>query len=428
MDRYLFFSFEAHSRMFAGQQGHEMSITDSDCDLPPPENASAFPPPEPEARVALHAKLYNWAVLHARVIRLLRDSSFLSAEEIDRLDERINAQYEKMPTLGTLNPEFPNNPPWYLDNHIFLHNTKFRVYRHNLTPHGPLPLRMTALNRCIDFAKEASDHIRERFKDEDEAESKEEAQEYNRRVIRILYPEHCQYLLSSAMYLVVAKLWTSALPLVKALRTIGDKLPFNKCCCRYLWGVIIWAEGRDSVFEMAYRAKEGQLADEDEEILALIAADMHQDARAWEAVWQKDDDKKPPILDMSPMSEEMEMENAEDVVSVSETSDVRSGTSFKTSAVTSEGEQPQHASEIEIEVEMVPTPVLSNRWSGEDESWDSMLRYIREKAEEERQMEDITTAEVINVTTGMSLTVASATLATTDKDTIQRRMSIHNFL
>ena len=415
--------------MFAGQQGYEMAITDSDCDLPPPENASTFPLPEPESRVALHAKLYSWAVLHARVVRLLRDSSFLSPEEIEKLDEKINAQYEKMPTSGTINTEFPNNPPWYLDNHIFLHNTKFRVCRHNLTPNGPLPLRMAALHRCIDFAKEASDHIRELFKDEDEAESKEEAKEYNRRVIRILYPEHCHYLLSSAMYLVVAKLWTLALPLVKALRTIGDKLPLNKCCCRYLWGVIIWVEGRDSILGMANRAKEGQLADEDEEILALVAADMHQDARAWEAVWQKDDDKKPPTFDMSPMSEEMELEHTEDLVSVSETSDVRSGASFKTSAVTSEGDQLQHESEIEIEVEMVPRPVLSNQWSGEDESWDSMLKYIREKSDEERQMEDIKSAEVTNVTTGMSLTVASAaTLAPTDEDTIQRRMSIHNFL
>lgn len=414
--------------MFAGQQGYEMSVTDSDCDLPPPDSAPTLPQPEPESRVPLHAKLYSWAVLHARVIRLLRDSSFLSPEEIEKLDERTNAQYEKLPALGTLNADFPNNPPWYLDNHIFLHNTKFRVYRHNLTPNAPLALRMAALHRCIDFAKEASDHIRERFKDEDEAESTEETQEYNRRVIRILYPEHCQYLLSSAMYLVVAKLWTSALPLVKALRTIGNKLPINKCCCRYLWGVIIWAEGRDSVFGMANRAKEGQLADEDEEILALVAADMHQDARAWEAVWQKDDDKKPPILDMSPMSEEMEMEHTEDVVSVSETSDVRSGASFKTSGVASEGEQLQHASEIEIEVEMDPRPVLSTRWTGEDESWDSMLRYMREKSDEERQMEDIKTAEAAHVTTGMSLAVASATLTTTDKDTIQRRMSIHNFL
>jgi hypothetical protein len=162
------------------------------------------------------------------------------------------------------------------------------------------------------------------------------------------------------------------------------------------------------------------LADEDEEILALVAADMHQDARAWGAVWQKDDDKKPPTLDISPMSEEVEIDHREDLVSDSETSNIRSGASFKTSEVTSEGEQPQLASEVKIK--MNSRPVRSNRWNCEDETWDSMLRYICERSDEERQMKDIKTVEAANVTTGMCFAAASETL------TIQQRMSIHNIL
>jgi hypothetical protein len=221
------------------------------------------------------------------------------------------------------------------------------------------------------------------------------------------------------MYLIVAKLWTSVLPLVEALRTIGSKLPINECCCRYLWGVIIWAEGKDSVLEMASRVKESLLADEDEEILALVAADMHQDAWAWKAVWQKDNDKKPPTLDIS------QIDHPEDLVSVSETSNIRSGTSFKTSEITSEGEQPQLASNVSIK--MNSRQVRSNRWNCKDETWDSMLRYICERSDEERQMKDIKTAEAANVTTGMSLAVASEKLTAT-KEEIQQRMSIHNFL
>lgn len=417
--------FVFDNRMLAGQQGSEMSVTDSDSDLPPPDSISTLQSHDPQSRVALHAKLYGWTVLHARVIRLLRDSSFLSQEEVEKLEERINAQYEKLPALMSLNTEYFDNPAWYLDNHIFVHNTKFRVYRHNLTPNAPLLLRQAALKRCIDFATEASAYIRERFKDEDEAESKEDARKVNQRVIRIIYPEHCQYLLSCAMFLIAAKLWATALPLINALHAIGNKLPINKCCCRYLWGVIVWTNGRESILGIADRAKDGLLADEDEEIFALIAADMHQDARAWEAIWQKDDDRKGPAFDISPMSEEAEMEHPEDFVSVSEISDVRSGASVKTSGVTSEGDVPLLSSEIEIDFEA--RPALSHRWSGEDETWDSMLKYIREKCEE-REMEDIKTTEVVNVTMSTTVGAASETLTSTDKDTIQRRMSIHNFL
>ena len=83
----------------------------------------------------------------------------------------------------------------------------------------------------------------------------------------------------------------------------------------------------------------------------------------------------------------------------------------------------------EIEIDMEPRPGLSHRWSGEDETWDSMLRYIHVKCNEERQMEDIKAAatEVGHITTGTT-TLGETLTSTTDEDTIQRRMSIHNFL
>src|SRR5213595_221781 len=80
-----FLHFWSDSRMLAAQQGYEMSLTDSDSDLPPPDSPSALQALEPQSRVALHAKLYGWTVLHARVVRLLRDSSFLSQEEHEKL-------------------------------------------------------------------------------------------------------------------------------------------------------------------------------------------------------------------------------------------------------------------------------------------------------------------------------------------------------
>jgi hypothetical protein len=410
-----------------------MSITDNDCDLPPPDISAMNLQPDIPDRVALHAKLYSWTLMHGKVVRLLRDSSFMSQEEVEKLDDRIQAQYEKMPRLATYNPE-SQNTAWYLDNHIFVHNTKLRVFRHNLTPNAPLPSRLAALRSCIELAKETSSHIAERFKNEDEDLPQDEIRAYNQRVIRIIYPEQCLYLYSCAMYLIAAKSWNHVLPLIYALRTIGNKVTINKCCCRYLWGVIIFTEGKDSILQLATDT-ESEWTEPVEEILAFIAADMHQDARSWEAVWQKDDGRKPRILDISVMSSE---EVHHDFIS--EESDVKSGTSVKTGAISpadssapASSDMPHALMSVGVSEDSGARPLLSHRWSGEDETWETMLSYIAAKCDEQRQMEDVeltTPAQVldladVNVTGQFT---AEMGMSGVDKETIQRRMSIANLL
>ena len=123
-------------------------------------------------------------------------------------------------------------------------------------------------------------------------------------------------------------------------------------------------------------------SEEEEEVLAFIAADMHQDARAWEAVWQKDEDPKPGSLDISSVQEETETELPDDSASISGTSDLRS------TSKTSEGEL------LSVPSAHEPRPSLPRRSSEEEETWDSMIAYIRAKCEEEQnQMEDVRTAE-----------------------------------
>src|SRR5579864_1793562 len=92
----------------------------------------------------------------------------------------------------------------------------------------------------------------------------------------------------------------------------------------YLWGVIWFIEDKDSILHGTEKDSEleARWVKEDEEILALIAADMHQDFRAWEAVWLKVDPNQSP-LDVSPVSVEMELEESNDAASMSEASDVR---------------------------------------------------------------------------------------------------------
>ena len=367
-------------RMLAGQQGCEMTIMDSDSDLRPPDVVTPTPA-EVQGRVALHSKLYSWTILHGRVVRLLKDAPFLSEEEIEKLEERIQAQYEKMPTLVSYNADASLNPGWYLDCHIFVDNTKLRVFRNNLTPNAPYSSRLTALRRCVEMAMEASPRIAEKFVDFETSDvSPEEAHEHNQRVVRIIFPEHCQYLYSCAMYLFVAKLWSLALPFVIGLCVIGNKVAINKYCCRYLWGVINYSEGKDPLYPPTQRESgmEGVWSGEEEELLALIAADMHQDPRAWDTVWQKDDGRNPRTLEASSELEEQETEQPDDSPSISEISDLRSPPKTSEADLLSVPSAPESRSP------------LIQRWS-EDETWDSMIAYVRAKCEEQNQMEDVKT-------------------------------------
>jgi hypothetical protein len=402
-----------------------MSIMDNDCDLPPPDISAINLQPETQDRVALHAKLYSWTLMHGRVIRLLRDSSYLSQEEIDKLDDRIQAQYDKMPRLVAYNVD-TTNTAWYLDNHIFVYNTKLRVFRHNLTPNAPLASRFAALRSCIDLAKETSSQIADKFKIDDDL-PEEQLRVYNQRVIRIVYPEHCQYLYSCAMYLIAAKYWNHVLPFVHALRTIGTKLVINKCCLRYLWGVIIFTEGRESILHMA-REVDSEWPEPVEEVLALIAADMHQDPRSWELIWQKEESsRKPRTLDIPSSSEETTLLHNPTDFEIE--SDVKSS-----SVKTNTGVSPRDSitSDIPASTGDTARPVLSSRWSGEDETWETMVSYIAAKCDEQRQMEDVelTHPGGEGVDLDESDIVAGSVTAEmgVDKETIQRRMSIANLL
>jgi hypothetical protein len=122
-------------------------------------------------------------------------------------------------------------------------------------------------------------------------------------------------------------------------------------------------------------------------------------------------------LDVSAVSEEMETENPEDSLSFSETSDLPSD--IKTSIVTSEGES------TGVSIEQERPQVLARQWSEEEETWDTMVSYIRAKCEAQTQMEDIKTTEEVNVE---NPTIHGNIVNESHKEAIQRRMSIANLL
>jgi len=148
----------------------------------------------------------------------------------------------------------------------------------------------------------------------------------------------------------------------------------------------------------------------------LIAADMHQDGRTWEAVWQKNG-IPPRSLDVSPLPEEMDLEQSEDIGSASEASEIRSAPSAKASVVAENEVLPIQDEPIR--------PGLPHRWSGEDETWDSMLSYIQKKCEEERTLAK---EQGMEMTVDVTQETVNMDLQGADRDTIQRRMSIANLL
>ena len=408
-----------------------MTIMDNDCDLPPPD--VLFPAGSTtttDNRSTMPSKLYSWTVVHGRIYRTLRDSSFLSQEELDKLDDRTQAQYDKMPRLQS-NRTDSDTPAWYLDNQIFVHYTKLRIHRHNLIPSAPMTSRLAALRSLITFARDHSRVIASRFKDDVDPDTQQEAHDYNQRVLRIIHPEHAQFLYSCAMYLVVAKLWTALLPYIIALRAIGDKLTINRSCCRYLWGVIISTEGRDSILHGTERESqlEAVWVEEDEETVALIAAEMHQDGRMWETVWQKNE-IPPRSPDISPLQEEMEMEQSEEAASaISESSEIRSGQSVGIASVAAESVEDVTPTPTVVHQEHAVRPELPHRWSGEDETWDSMLAYVRKKCEEQRVLEESKSMEMsIDVPSEGEVSVKAKDVQESERDEIQRRMSIANLL
>ena len=160
---------------------------DSDLEIRPPESFGLAPSiaSENAIRLAFQSKLYNWTMVHGKVIRLLRESSVFSDDEMEKLDERVQALYIKAtsasPEANTADPT--STTEWYIDTSIFIDNTKLRIYRHNLNPTYPYASRLAALKRCVDMAKETSSLLDVKLK---ENPNSDEGREYYQQLIRIV--------------------------------------------------------------------------------------------------------------------------------------------------------------------------------------------------------------------------------------------------
>ena len=462
-------------RILASQQGSEFTISvDNDLEVQPPESFSpSSADSEVQPRLVFQSKLYQWTMLHGKVIRILRESGVFSEEELAKLNERVQALYTK----STGSPD-PNNADgasttteWYLDSSIFVDNTKLRIYRHNLTPNFPFASRVAALKRCIEMAKDTSSVLDAKLTDDPNSD---EGRQYYQQLFRIVYPEHCVFFYSCTMYLVAAQLWMQTLPFILLLQFMSPKLPIVTSARRYLWGLLHLTHNKppislspppSSTFqpeilrsatlkgqESVGSAATGQGFTEHEElVLAYVAADMHQEGRSWESIWQKTDGFKPQATQEESTASVTTRTDAGSTSSATEMGDVISeGSDHRSSGIagTSNGDEGVTPTpELTMETVQCSSTAPSHteaemeEWKEEDETWEAMIVYVRKKCEEKLAKEEEEKARLKDLEeTAMdedkSASASPEHVVITERESsrddersaIQRRMSLTNLL
>jgi len=304
----------------------------------------------------------------------------------------------------------------------------------------------------------------------------DEGREYYQQLIRIVYPEHCLFLYNCTMYLIAAQLWMQTLPFILLLQFMSPKLPIVTSARRYLWGLLHLIHNKPPISlsppsSTTFRrgilpstssksagvdvgsAATGQGFTEHEElVLAYVAADMHQEGKAWESIWQKTDSLKPQAMEsQESTASAMTRGDAGSTSSVTEMDDVISEASDQRSSViagSSSGEEgPTLIPEVTVEAvqcsrtDQVEAKVEEEEWKEEDENWDAMIRYVRKKCEEQRakeeekaRLKDLEDSVMEEDDKGASASPEQSVITgressrDAERSAIQRRMSIANLL
>lgn len=476
------------SRILASQQGSEFTISvDSDLEIRPPESFGLAPSIASESaiRLTFQSKLYNWTMVHGKVIRLLRESNVFSDDEMDKLDERVQSLYTKATATSPdpSNPDATSTPTeWYMDTSIFIDNTKLRIYRHNLNPTYSYASRLAALKRCVNMAKETSSLLDAKLNKDPNSD---EGEQYYQQLLRIVYPEHCVFLYNCTMYLIAAQLWMDTLPFILLLRFMSPKLPIVTSARRYLWGLLHLTHNKPPISisppsSSPFRpgilpstpsksagadvgsAATGQGFTEHEElVLAYVAADMHQEGKAWESIWQKTEGLKPQAMEsQESTASAITRGDPGSTSSITEMDDVISEASDHRSsgiAGSSNGEEgPTPTPEVNVEVVQcsstdqvetkVETKVVTKveeeeEWKEEDETWEAMIRYVHKRCAEQKakdaeraRLKELEETVMEEDEKGASASPEQIVISgressrEAERSAIQRRMSIANLL
>jgi hypothetical protein len=213
--------------------------------------------------------LFSWLRDVAKITRGLRELPYLETKDIDRMVGRAQTQWLSYPLDTVLEVDDPTSTP-FLTNYMFLQDSMMTIYRHNLSPNAPMPLRIQSLKYCVAAGQNWGKLI-QKFTFEGPELTNEQSARTHRFVTKVL-PEFCLHLWRCQLLLFASGMYREAIPIVIASRAIAGYRPVNLELPRYAAGLIKFCTGKGSVLDHAVT---GNWSPVDEEIIAFAVGDMH---------------------------------------------------------------------------------------------------------------------------------------------------------
>jgi len=252
-----------------------MAINDTDMDVPFPFGDKRIELIKAGHTSGMMAKdqwtttLFSWLRDVAKITRGLRELPFLETKDIDRMVARAQTQWLSYPLETVLDVDDPTSSS-SLTNYMLLQDSMMTIYRHNLSPNAPMPLRIQSLKFCVGTGKSWSTLIQKCTFEGPEL-TKEQAARTHRFITAVL-PEFCLHIWRCQLILFASGMYEDAIPLVIASRAIGGYRPVNLELPRYAAGLIKFCTGKGSILD---HAVSGNWSGLDEEIIAFAVGDMH---------------------------------------------------------------------------------------------------------------------------------------------------------
>ena len=213
--------------------------------------------------------LFSWLRDVAKITRGLRELPYLDTKDIERMVARAQTQWLSYPLEGVLDADDPSSS-LSLTNYMLLQDSIMTIYRHNLSPNAPMPLRIQSLKFCIGVGKSWSSLIRKCTFEGPELTKEQAARTH--RFVTVVLPEFCLHIWRCQLILFSSGLYEAAIPLVIASRAIGGYRPVNLELPRYAAGLIKFCARKGSILD---HAVSGNWSSVDEEIIAFAVGDMH---------------------------------------------------------------------------------------------------------------------------------------------------------
>jgi hypothetical protein len=275
--------------VLASEAYGEMAIYDADTNVPFPFGDKRIDLIKAGHTSGIVAKdpwtttLFSWLRDVAKITRGLRELPYLEAHDIERMVKRAQTQWASYPLEEVLDADDPTSSP-FLTNYMLLQDSMMTIYRHNLSPNAPMPLRVQSLEQCIRTCKTWSVLIK-RCTYEGPALTGEQAARTH-RFVTLVVPEFCLHLWRCELLLFASGMYAEAIPLVIASRAIAGHRPVNLELPRYAAGLIKFCAGKGSILD---HAKSGHWTVTDEEIVAFAVGDMHgmYRGRGFPEIWDR---------------------------------------------------------------------------------------------------------------------------------------------